>query len=77
MPQCLYERDMGWCFSKLGDVLDGFAQLDKEKPYDNGFSYRDVNETRIVSCGEDGLVLQLICRFDGIYNIVKIVQFED
>ena len=26
---------------------------------------------------QKGLVLQLICRFDGIYNIVKIVRFED
>lgn len=77
MPQCLFERDMGWCFSKIGDIIEGFEKLDQEKPYDNGLSYRDVNETRIVSAGEDGLVLHLICRFDGVYNIVKIVEFED
>lgn len=77
MPQCLYERDMGWCFGKIGDVIDGFEKLDQEKPYDNGLSYKDVNETRIVSWGEEGLVLHLICRFDGIENIVKIVEFKD
>ena len=77
MQQCLYEREMGWCFNKLSDVIDGFERLDNERPYDNGLSYKDVNETRIVSCDEDGLVLQLICRFEGIYNIVKIVKFED
>lgn len=75
--QCLYQRDMGWCFNKLLDVIEGFERLDREKPYDNGLSYKDVNETEIVSWGEDGLVLHLICRFDGIYNIVKIVEFKD
>ena len=77
LPQCLYQKDMGWCFSKLGDVIEGFEKLDKEKPYDNGLSYKDVNKTEIVSCGDEGLVLHLICRFDGINNIVKIVKFED
>lgn len=77
MPQCLYQRDMGWCFGKIGDVIEGFEKLDEEKPYDNGLSYKDVNETRIVSCGEEGLVLHLIYRFDGVENIVKIVEFED
>ena len=77
LPQCLYQKDMGWCFNKLGDVIEGFEKLDKEKPYDNGLSYKDVNETEIVSCGDEGLVLYLICRFDGINNIVKIVKFED
>ena len=76
-PQCLYQKDMGWCFDKLVDVIDGFEKLDKDKPYDNGLSYKDVNETEIVSRGEEGLVLHLICRFDGINNIVKIVKFED
>jgi uncharacterized protein YacL (UPF0231 family) len=47
---------MGWCFGKIGDVIEGFEKLDKEKPYDNGLSYKDVNETRIVSCGKEGLV---------------------
>ena len=77
LPQCLYQKDMGWCFHKLGDVIEGFEKLDKEKPYDNGLSYKDVNKTEIVSCGDEGLVLHLICRFDGIDNIVKIVKFED
>ena len=77
LPQCLYQKDMGWCFNKLGDVIEGFERLDQEKPYDNGLSYKDVNETKIVSKGDDGLVLHLICRFDGINNIVQIVKFKD
>lgn len=77
LPQCLYQRQMGWCMNHIGDVIDGFARLDTEKPYDNGFSYQDVNETEIVSWGEDGLVLHLIHRFDGIDHIVQVVEFND
>ena len=75
--QCLYEREMGWCFSKLLDIIEGFERLDRERPYDNGLSYKDVNETRIVSGDEKGFVLHLINRFDGIRSIVQIVKFED
>ena len=77
MPQCLYQREMGWCIKNIGDVIDGFERLDKETPYDNGLSYKDVNDTEIVSWGEEGLILHLIHRFDGIKNIVKIVEFKD
>ena len=79
--QCLDQKDMGWCFYKLGDVLDGFERLDHEKPYDNGFTYKDVNETRIVSRSceefEERLTIALICRCEDVYNIVKFVSFED
>ena len=77
LPQCLYQKDMGWCFNKLGDVIEGFERLDKEKPYDNGFSYKNVNQTEIVDWDDRGFVLHLIHRFDGIDHIVKIVRFED
>ena len=77
MPQCLYQREMGWCIKNIGDVIEGFERLDKEKPYDNCLSYKNVNDTEIVSCGEEGLILHLIHRFDGIKNIVKIVEFKD
>ena len=79
--QCLDQRDMGWCFCKLGDVIDGFERLDREKPYDNGFTYKDVNETRIMPRSyeesEEGLTVALICRCEDVYNIVKFVRFED
>lgn len=75
--QCLEQREMGWCFKKLEDVIDGFERLDKERPYDNGLSYKDVNETEIVYRDEEGFVLHLICRFDGLRQIVKIVEFKD
>ena len=79
--QCLAQKDSGWCFLKLGDVIEGFEKLDLEKPYDNGFTYKDVNETRIVSRSyeesEEGLTVALICRCEDVYNVVKFVSFED
>ena len=79
--QCLYQKDMGWCFCKLGDVIDGFERLDREKPYDNGLSYKDVNEVKIVTRCDDemetDLTVALICRCEDVYNIVKLVSFED
>ena len=72
-----YKRFLLLGLKRLVDVIEGFERLDKEKSYDNGLSYKDVNETEIVSCGDEELVLHLICRFDGINNIVKIVNFED
>lgn len=77
LPLCLYQKEMGWCFNKLGDVIEGFEMLDAERPYDNGFTYTDVNETDIVSCDNGVLTLHLVCRLDDIRNIVKIVKFED
>ena len=81
--QCLAQKDMGWCFSKIGDVIEGFERLDRERPYDNGFSYKDVNETRIISrCYDEdevknALTLALICRQENIYNVVTFVTFKD
>ena len=77
LHQCLYQKDMGWCFERLEEVINGFERLDKEKPYDNGFSYADVNETIIASRNEECLTLHLIHRFDGIDNIVQIVKFAN
>lgn len=46
--QCLYEKDMGWCFYYLNDVIEGFELLDKSNPYDNEYTLDDVNEVEIV-----------------------------
>ena len=34
----LSEREMGWCLTGIGDVIDCFERLDKEKPYDSELS---------------------------------------
>lgn len=75
-PLCLYEREMSWCFSKLGDIIDGFSKLDEENPYDNGFSYGDVNDVDIVYKSDDELVIHLIHKFEGEKYIVKVQKFS-
>lgn len=44
----LYQREMEWCLDTIGDIIDGFEKLDEESPYDNGYSYEDVNDVDIV-----------------------------
>ena len=75
--QCLYQREMGWAFYKLGDVIEAFESLDNESPFDNGFSYEDVNDTEIVWRDEESVVIHLVCKRDGYANIVKVVTVED
>lgn len=70
--QCLNDREMGWCFSYLGDVIDGFEKLDNENPYDNGFSYDDVTDVEIAWKEQEEITLHLINKCDGIKQIVKI-----
>ncbi len=69
--QCLYERDMGWCFTNLIDVINGFDLLDDTDPYDNGFSLDDVNDADVVANEEDYLIINLLYKAYGESFIVK------
>lgn len=73
---CLYQRVMEWAFYKLGDVIEAFERLDKETPFDNGFTYEDVNDTEIVCKDENSVVIHLVSRLDGCSCIVKVVTVE-
>ena len=74
---CLYEREMSWCFEYLGDVIDGFSKLDIESPYDNGFSYSDVNDVEIAFKSDDELIIHLLHKFDGVKHIVKVEKYTN
>ena len=74
---CLYEREMSWCFEYLGDVIDGFSKLDIESPYDNGFSYSDVNDVEIAFKSDDELIIHLLHNFDGVKHIVKVEKYTN
>ena len=73
---CLYQRVMEWAFCKIGDVIDEFERLDKETPFDNGFTYDDVNDTEIVWKDENSVVIHLVSRIEGCSSIVKVVTVE-
>ena len=74
--QCLYQREMSWAFYNLGDVIDEFERLDKEAPFDNGFTYEDVNDTEIVCKDETSVVIHLVSKIEGYSSIVKVVTVE-
>ena len=75
--QCLYQREMSWAFTKLGDVIEKFSELDKTKPYDNRCTYEDVNETEIVLKDEDSITLNLIANLYGEKIIVKNLTIKE
>ena len=75
--QCLYQKDMGWAFTKLGDVIKKFEELDKEKPYDNKCTYADVTDTEIIDWDDDFITLRLISNKYGEKIIVKDVKISE
>lgn len=77
VDQCLYQREMGWCFYKLGDVIEKFEQLDKEAPFDNGCTYEDVNDIGIYYRDENMIVMHLFSRIENAKTIVQVVTIEN
>lgn len=71
----LHQRTMDWAFYKIGDVIEGFEKLDREKPYDNGFDFSAVNKVDIAWKDEDSLTLHLINKIEDAELIVKVVEF--
>lgn len=75
--QCLYQREMGWAFTYLGDVIDGFKKLDREQPYDNGFTFDDVWEGEVLRSDENAVTMLLINNSWGTKSIVKVVEITN
>ena len=75
--QCLYQREMGWCFYKIGDVIEMFEQLDKESPFDNGCTYEDVNDFDIRYRDEHMMVMHLISRTQDVKTVVQVVTLKN
>lgn len=50
--QCLYQKEMGWAFTKIGDVIKKFTELDRTLPYDDGKfdSWEIIDETTAIKC---------------------------
>jgi hypothetical protein len=76
MDQCLYQREMGWAFYKLDEVLEKFNELDEKKPYDNLLSLSDVNDVELISKTDDYIELHLINKIFDSKSIVKVVVVE-
>ena len=70
--QCLYEMNFDYTFNKISDVIHGFEYLDRNSPYDNGFTYKDVNKVEIVEADENIITLHLINVCEEVEQIVKV-----
>lgn len=77
MQNCLYQFGIGTAFSKIIEVKNFFALLDKQKPYDNGFTFEDVTETEIVGKNKDYIILHLLNKVEDIRQIVNVVEIEN
>ena len=77
LSQCLCQRVIEWAFDALNDILDGFKQLDEEEPYDNGFTFEDVNRAEVVWSDENEVCLHLIHSYYGVDSIVKVVSIKE
>ena len=62
--------DMGYCIPNFGYIKEEFERLDKEFPYDNGFSLADVNKVYTVDWTDNTIQIQLCNSFDGDEQII-------
>ena len=73
---CLYQREMEWGFHGIGNLIKGFKKIDKEFPYDNGYTMADVWYSEVLS-NEDGKVTILLfnSRNDD-REIIKVAKIK-
>ncbi len=68
---CFCFRDMSWSLD-MREMLEGFERLDKEQPFDNGFTYADVTEAKVFPEYED--LLFLFTTKNGRRQVVKVLN---
>lgn len=77
MTECLAQRDMGWAFHGIVDLIEGFRKLDEEFPYDNGLTYNDVTSVEIGWRDEKSMRLYLLHRPLPLETeIVQVIDLE-
>ena len=62
--------DMGCCIPNFGYIKEEFERLDKEFPYDNGFTLVDANKIYMVDWTNNSLQIQLCNCFDGEEQVI-------
>lgn len=55
----LYQRDMGWGFRRMGDLIEGFQKLDEEDPYETGYGLSDARTADVIWRNESTMILLL------------------
>lgn len=72
--QCLYQREMGWAFSGIGKLIEGFKELDQSTPYDNGLTLADTTDSEVMWCDENSATIHLVQNAWGVKTIIKVVK---
>ena len=73
---CLYQREMEWGFHGIGKLIKGFKKFDKELPYDNGYSMKDVWYTELLSNDDGKLVVLLFNKRGKDRAVVKVAKIK-
>lgn len=56
----LYQREMGWAFRGIRELIDGFRKLDEEDPYDTGYELEEAVSAEVLQI--DGSTMKLLLR---------------
>ena len=72
----LYQRDMGWAFCKIRELIEGFEKLDKEEPYETGYEMCDARSADILWCNENEIKLLLRTGTPEEGHVVGIIKVQ-
>jgi len=56
------------------ELCEEFERLDKEQPYDNGMTMRDVEQAKLLGYKKDGTAIVMLCDKKG--NAISVGAFE-
>lgn len=68
---------LGSGIPNFGYIKTEFERLDKEHPYNSGYSLSDINEISILERTDDFIKLELIHYSQGVDNIVGIIEITE
>ena len=68
---------LGSGIPNFGYIKTEFERLDKEHPYDSGYSLSNINEISILEKSDDFIKLELIHYSQGVDNIVGIIEVTE
>lgn len=73
----VYGATMDYCIPDFDKIINGFEELDKIYPYDNGLNITDVNQVDIVEIDKSSITLHLKYRFYDETYIVKVLKVNN
>ena len=72
-----FNADMGDCIPNFNYIIKEFKRLDKEIPYDNGFSLSDVNDIKGVGWDDDNITLMFVTIIESTEYPVAVINIKE